>query len=91
MNRKEIKLPDVCQIIISGPTQCGKSIASAAIRDALKERFGAEVVIIDKDAQGIEQNAEAEGWERRMAGSTVWVVSEANESRPPDTKEASKK
>lgn len=82
MNRKQIKTPDVCQIIISGPTQCGKSIASAAIRDVMRERFGAEVVIIDKDAQSIPEGEEHDGWERRMVGDTVWVISEDNEPRP---------
>ena len=48
MKEIKIKVPDVAHIVISGPTQCGKSIVMDTIEKALKAKFGANVVSEDK-------------------------------------------
>jgi len=39
MKEIKIKVPDVAHIVISGPTQCGKSIVMDTIEKALGQRF----------------------------------------------------
>jgi len=79
MKEIKIKVPDVAHIVISGPTQCGKSIVMDTIEKALKSEFGANVVSEDLR---IERNANdyesMEDWQKKMVAKTTWVLSEAN-------------
>lgn len=75
-----MKTPDVAHIVISGPTQCGKSIVMDTIEKALKAKFGANVVSED---MRIERNASdyesLQDWQKRMVAKTTWVMSEAKD------------
>jgi len=78
MSELKIKVPNVANIIVTGPTQCGKSIVMDRIEKALRSEFGANV--ISEDLR-IERNGndydELEDWQKEMVKKTTWVLSEA--------------
>ena len=77
MTELKIKVPDVAHIVITGPTQCGKSIVMDRIEKALRAEFGANVVSEDLR---IERNGnnydQLERWQKDMIKKTTWILSE---------------
>lgn len=77
MAELKIKVPNVAHVVITGPTQCGKSIVMDRIEKALKAEFGANVV---SDDLRIERNGnnydELDQWQKDMVKKTTWVLSE---------------
>jgi len=77
MKEIKIKVPDVAHIVISGPTQCGKSIVMNTIEKALKAEFGANVVSEDLRIERNSNDYESmEDWQKNMVAKTTWVLSE---------------
>lgn len=78
MTELKIKVPNVAHVVITGPTQCGKSIVMDRIDKALRAEFGANVVSEDLR---IERNGsdydELEQWQKDMVKKTTWVLSES--------------
>ena len=78
MAKIEISIPDVAQIVITGPVQCGKSVVLARIEKMLREEFRANTVSADLSAErrvGSPDNPA--DWESKMVGKTAWILSEA--------------
>ena len=77
MSEIKIKIPNVAHIIITGPTQCGKSIVMDRIEKALKAEFGANVVSedlrIERNGNNLDQLAD---WQKKMVTDTTWVLIE---------------
>ncbi len=78
MAELKIKVPNVAHVVITGPTQCGKSIVMDRIEKALRAEFGANVVSEDLR---IERNGndydELSDWQKDMVKKTTWVLSES--------------
>lgn len=78
MAELKIKVPNVAHIVITGPTQCGKSIVMDRIEKALRDEFGANVVSEDLR---IERNGnnydELDDWQKDLVKKTTWVLSES--------------
>lgn len=78
MTELKIKVPNVAHVVITGPTQCGKSIVMDRIDKALRAEFGANVVSEDLR---IERNGsdydELDQWQKDMVKKTTWVLSES--------------
>jgi len=78
MAELKIKVPNVAHIVVTGPTQCGKSIVMDRIEKALKAEFGANVVSEDLR---IERNGndyeKLDDWQKKMVSQTTWVLSES--------------
>ena len=78
MTEIKIKIPNVAHIVITGPTQCGKSIVMDRIDKALRSEFSANVV---SDDLRVERNGnnydELDDWQRDLVKKTTWVLSEA--------------
>jgi hypothetical protein len=70
--RFEFNVPDVAHVIVVGPTQCGKSLLLARIREVLRE-FGAVVAPNDTEVVATQT---APQWERRLVRDTTWVLRE---------------
>jgi len=78
MAKIEIEVPNVAHVIVSGPTQCGKSLVLARIERVLREEFGARTVSRDLEQErnlGTPDNPA--DWELKLAAKTTWVLSEA--------------
>jgi predicted AAA+ superfamily ATPase len=77
MAELKIKVPNVAHIVITGPTQCGKSIVMDRIEKALKAEFGANVVSedlrIERNGNDYDDLAQ---WQTDMVKNTTWVLSE---------------
>ena len=74
-----VTVPNIGHIVVTGPTQCGKTIIMDRIEKALKKEFGANVISPDLDAERNGSNLEAlDDWEKEMVGKTTWVLSEVN-------------
>ena len=77
MAKIEINIPDVAQIIIVGPAQCGKSIVLARIEKMLRKEFGASTVSSGLSNERRTANPDnPEDWESKMVGKTTWVLTE---------------
>jgi len=78
MPELKIKVPNVAHIVVTGPTQCGKSIVMDRIEKAIKSEFGANVVSedlrIERNGNDYDQLAD---WQKKMVAETTWVMSEA--------------
>lgn len=78
MAELKIKVPNVAHIVVTGPTQCGKSIVMDRIEKALKAEFGANVVSedlrIERNGNDYEQ---LDDWQKKMVAQTTWVLSES--------------
>lgn len=72
-----VNIPDVAQVIVTGPTQCGKSIIAERIRQVLSDEFGATAVVAQPDPA----SGGCAEWERKIIRDTLWVVSEKNQPR----------
>jgi predicted AAA+ superfamily ATPase len=72
-----IKVPNVAHIIVTGPTQCGKSIVMDRIEKALRAEFGANVVSedlrIERNGNNYDDLAD---WQKKMVKNTIWLLSE---------------
>lgn len=78
MAKVEIVVPDVAHVIVTGPTQCGKSLVLARIDRVLREEFGAQTVSRDlAEERSIGNPDKPADWELKMAAKTTWVLSEA--------------
>lgn len=78
MAKIEIEVPNVAHVIVSGPTQCGKSLVLARIERVLREEFGAQTVSRDLEQERSLGNPDnPAGWEQKLAAKTTWVLSEA--------------
>jgi energy-coupling factor transporter ATP-binding protein EcfA2 len=78
MSKIQIEVPDVAHVIVTGPTQCGKSLVLARIERVLREEFG--TVTVSRDLQqerNIGSPDTPADWELKMAAKTTWVLSEA--------------
>jgi ABC-type polar amino acid transport system ATPase subunit len=77
MRKIEITVPDVAHVVVSGPTQCGKSIVLARIERMLHEEFGAHTISHDLDAERRAGDLDdPKDWEKRMVKQTTWVLTE---------------
>lgn len=78
MAKVEINIPNVAHIVVTGPTQCGKSIVMDKIEKLLRNEFGANVVSEDLR---IERNGNdydhLDEWQKDMVGKTTWVLIES--------------
>ena len=78
MSKIHIEVPDVAHVIVTGPTQCGKSLVLARIERVLREEFGAVTVSRDLQHERKIGNPDSPAdWELNMAAKTTWVLSEA--------------
>lgn len=78
MPKIEIHVPDVAHVVVTGPTQCGKSLVLARIERVLREEFGAQTVSRDLEQERrIASPDSPADWELKMAAKTTWVLSEA--------------
>lgn len=78
MRKIAIEVPDVAHIVVTGPTQCGKSLVLARIERVLREEFGAQTVSRDLEQERRMGNPDSPAdWELKMAAQTTWVLSEA--------------
>lgn len=77
MSKLEVDVPNVAHIIVTGPTQCGKSIVMDRIEKALFTEFGSNVVSNDLRVERNGNNLDQlEQWQKDMVASTTWVISE---------------
>ena len=74
----KVKIPDVAHIVVTGPTQCGKTIVMDRIEKALRDEFGVNVVSEDLriERNGNDLNKLQE-WELQMVKKTTWVLTES--------------
>jgi predicted AAA+ superfamily ATPase len=78
MAELKIKVPNVAHIVITGTTQCGKSIVMDRIEKALRTEFGANVVSEDLRIERNGNNYEnLDGWQKDLVKKTTWVLSES--------------
>lgn len=79
MAKIEIEVPNVAHVIVSGPTQCGKSLVLACIERILREEFGAQTVsrVLEQE-RNIGTPCKPAGWELKSVEKTTWVLSEAS-------------
>lgn len=71
----EINVPDIANITVSGPVQCGKSIVVDRIKRMLESEFNAQVISKDWREEG-DIYRELADWEKKMVRCTVWNISE---------------
>jgi predicted AAA+ superfamily ATPase len=78
MTQITIKIPSVAHIVVTGPTQCGKSIVMDRIQKALSAEFGANVISsnLDIERRSTDFNNLA-AWEKELVKRTTWVLSES--------------
>ena len=78
MPKIKIEVPNVAHVVVTGPTQCGKSLVLARIERVLREELGAQTVSRDLDQERNLGNPDTPAdWELKMAAKTTWVLSEA--------------
>lgn len=78
MSELKIKVPNIAHIIVTGPTQCGKSIVMDRIEKALRTEFGVNVVSEDLRVERNGSNYDhLDEWQKDMVKRTTWVMSEA--------------
>jgi len=78
MPELNIKVPNVANIVVTGPTQCGKSIVMDRIAKALESEFGANVVSEDLRIERNGNNYDnLDDWQKKMVAKTTWVLSES--------------
>jgi len=77
MSELKIKVPNVAHIVITGPTQCGKSIVMDRIEKALMAEFGANVVSEDLrvERNGVDYDKLTD-WQKSLVRKTTWVLCE---------------
>tara|TARA_R110000751_G_scaffold246682_2_gene346567 strand:- start:43 stop:279 length:237 start_codon:yes stop_codon:yes gene_type:complete len=77
MAELKINIPDVAHIVVTGPTQCGKSIVMDRIEKMLKADFGATVISRDLAKERKLGNMdELADWEVKMVKDTTWILYE---------------
>ena len=78
MAELKIKIPNVAHIVVTGPTQCGKSIVMDRIEKVLRAEFGANVVCEDLlSERSVNDYDQLDDWEKKMVAQTTWVMSES--------------
>lgn len=78
MPKIEIEVPNLAHVIVTGPTQCGKSLVLARIERVLREEFGAQTLSRDLEKErNLGTPDDPADWELKMAAKTTWVLSEA--------------
>lgn len=77
MAELKVNVPPVAHIIVTGPTQCGKSIVMDRLEKLLRDEFGACVVSEDLriERNGIEYD-ELANWQKDIVKRTTWVLIE---------------
>lgn len=68
----------VCQIIVSGPTQTGKTIVLHRIANMMEKEFGVKILPCDEmveDDAGVKLK-KLEDWQRDMVSTQTWVAAE---------------
>ena len=74
----KIKVPNVAHIVVTGPTQCGKSIVMDRIEKAVRAEFGANVVSEDlRIERNVNDYDNLDDWQSKMVTQTTWVLSES--------------
>ena len=74
----EIEVPNVAHVVVTGPTQCGKSLVLARIERMLREELGAQTVSRDLELErNLSRPDTPANWELKLAAETTWVLSEA--------------
>lgn len=68
-------------IVITGLTQCGKTIVMSRIAQVLKEEFGAIVVAPQLEKQSDFDMNKLQNWEKELVKKEVWHLKEINISR----------
>lgn len=81
MSKIEVSTPNVANIVVVGPTQCGKSIVLEKIARMLKDEFGATLVNIEAEKNGHEEIDNLRDWQTSLVRNTVWILSETNVPR----------
>lgn len=77
MTDRNINIPKVGHIIITGPTQIGKTIVMDRIEKALKKEFGAIVYSDDLDLERKGNDYDTlQAFEKRMVKETTWILKE---------------
>jgi len=77
MAELKINIPDVAHIVVTGPTQCGKSIVMDRIEKMLKADFGATVISRDLAKERELGNMdELADWEVKMVKDATWILYE---------------
>lgn len=73
---------DQIEIIVKGPTGCGKSGVMDTIIEAIKVQYGPHVQIASYD-MSVERNLVGESLNQPDPAKVVFVVREENVGRPP--------
>lgn len=70
-------LSGVATVVVTGPTQCGKSVVLARIDRVLREEFGAQTVSKDLEQErNIGNPDNPADFELQLVSKTTWVLSE---------------
>lgn len=78
MAKITVQIPDIAQVVVTGPVQSGKSIVLARIEKMLREEFGAATVSRDLDIEKrLSDTDNPPNWAVASIGRTMWVLSEA--------------
>jgi ABC-type sugar transport system ATPase subunit len=72
----EINVPNIAHVVVTGPTQCGKSIVLERIAQVLRDEFGAGMVNLEAQKNAPPELDKLQSWERDMVRKTTWVLSE---------------
>lgn len=72
----EINVPNIAHVVVTGPTQCGKSIVLERIAQVLRDEFGAGMVNLEAQKNAPPELDKLKSWERDMVRKTTWVLSE---------------
>lgn len=66
-------------VIVNAPVGSGKSVLLGIIRDALKEKYGSGVLVIEDRPLQEPLTNKNKDWEHEMLKDTVWILTETNE------------
>lgn len=78
MKKLTVKVNDVAYIVITGPTQCGKSIVMDRIAKVLRKEFGSTVASEDlRVERNLTDYDNLDSWQKQIVNETVWVLKEA--------------
>lgn len=72
----EINVPNIAHVIVTGPTQCGKSIVLERIAQVLRDEFDAGLVNLEGQKNCPPELDKLQSWERDLVKKTTWILSE---------------
>lgn len=83
MAKIKTTIPNIAHIVITGPTQCGKSIVLERISQILRDEFGAWIINLEGQKNAPPDLDKLQPWELDTVRKTTWVLSEGDSELVP--------